>query len=77
MLQILYLDADNLPLLDPGLMFDWQPFQESGCLFWPDYMGADLKEVVAPPDSWLEVWDGGHSNSIRSMHAHIRSNSTL
>ena len=46
MLQILYLDADSLPLLDPGLMFEWQPYKESGSLFWPDDMGTALMEVL-------------------------------
>ena len=26
-LQVLYLDSDNLPLLDPGFMFDWDAFK--------------------------------------------------
>ena len=53
--EVLYLDADNLPLADPTFLFDTAVYREAGCVLWPD---------VGPHPSlgkkeWLpkEVWD--------------------
>lgn len=46
--EVLFLDADNCPLRDPGELFDWKPFRESGAVFWPDYPKWDLKPEIFP-----------------------------
>lgn len=35
--EVLLLDADNLPLVKPELLFEMEPFKETGAAFWPDY----------------------------------------
>jgi hypothetical protein len=35
--QLLYLDADNLPVIDPTYLFDSDEFTRTGGVFWPDY----------------------------------------
>ncbi len=35
--QVLLLDADNMPLVDPGPLFSDPSFKAAGNLFWPDY----------------------------------------
>lgn len=35
--QMLYLDADNVPVVDPTFLFDTDEYKETGALFWPDY----------------------------------------
>jgi len=35
--QVLYLDADNVPVRDPSYMFDARAFADAGAVFWPDY----------------------------------------
>ena len=35
--EILYLDADNVPVVNPEFLFETQEFLESGAIFWPDY----------------------------------------
>ncbi|CAK4104077.1 unnamed protein product [Aphanomyces euteiches] len=35
--NVLFLDADNLPLRDPDFLFDTTEFQTNGALFWPDF----------------------------------------
>eukprot|EP00775_Hariotina_reticulata_P003263 gene3263-3541_t len=35
--QVLLLDADSLPLIDPVELFSTEEFQSSGNLFWPDF----------------------------------------
>jgi len=34
--EILLLDADNLPVSDPAFLFQSEPYQQFGALFWPD-----------------------------------------
>lgn len=35
--EVLLLDADSLPLLDPATLFDLAPYKEHGGIFWPDF----------------------------------------
>jgi hypothetical protein len=35
--EVLFLDADNVPVLNPGYLFDAPQFKETGAVFWPDY----------------------------------------
>ena len=41
--QVLYLDADNVAIVEPSFLFDIQPFRRTGAVFWPDYgrLGRD------------------------------------
>ncbi len=34
--QVLFLDADTVPLIDPSSILDWELYRQSGLLFWPD-----------------------------------------
>lgn len=34
--DVLLLDADNVPVKDPGFLFDRPEFRDTGALFWPD-----------------------------------------
>jgi hypothetical protein len=34
---VLYLDSDNMPVNDPGFLFETPEFLEYGALFWPDF----------------------------------------
>ncbi len=35
--EVLLLDADNIPLQDPSILFDEKVYQQTGALFWGDY----------------------------------------
>lgn len=35
--EVLFLDADNVPVLDPSFLFETPQFREHGAIFWPDY----------------------------------------
>lgn len=35
--DVLFLDADNVPVRDPTYLFDWPTYLQSGAIFWPDY----------------------------------------
>jgi len=36
--EILLLDADNVPVVDPEFLFSTSQFQRTGAIFWPDYV---------------------------------------
>lgn len=38
--EVLFLDADNVPVVDPTTLFDSQEFQRTGALFWRDFWDA-------------------------------------
>lgn len=44
--EVLFLDADNAPVIDPTFIFDEPLYQEYGCIFWPDYDCWILDEGV-------------------------------
>lgn len=35
--EVLFLDADNVPLVNPEFLFDTPPFRTTGAIFWPDF----------------------------------------
>lgn len=35
--EVIFLDADNIPLIDVEEMFGWEAYQKYGAVFWPDY----------------------------------------
>jgi hypothetical protein len=43
--EVLFLDADNLPLRDPTFLFEEPPYQATGAVFWPD-RGRMASEAV-------------------------------
>jgi alpha 1,2-mannosyltransferase len=54
--EVMYLDADNIPLRDPTFLFNSSEFKDKGAIFWPDLppsgqQGLD-KEWLPPP-----VWE--------------------
>jgi len=38
--EVMLLDADNVPVRDPTLLFDSQPMRDCGAVFWPDFEPA-------------------------------------
>ncbi|HEX4646867.1 MAG TPA: glycosyltransferase family 9 protein, partial [Verrucomicrobiae bacterium] len=45
--EVLLLDADNVPVLNPGYLFDTPQFQSTGAIFWPDYTHDKNKLAAA------------------------------
>lgn len=35
--EVILLDADNVPLIDPEEIFSWPEFIDTGAVFWPDF----------------------------------------
>ena len=34
--EVIFLDADTVPLIDPAELFTWEPYRRNGLLLWPD-----------------------------------------
>jgi hypothetical protein len=39
--ELLFLDADNVPVIDPEFLFDHPEYQKNGAIFWPDHNPAN------------------------------------
>jgi len=35
--EVIFLDADNVPLIDPEILFDTPEYKQTGAIFWPDF----------------------------------------
>ncbi len=52
--EVLFLDADNVPLRDPEYLFDDPAYQKTGAMFWPDLPPHDRKEWL-PEAVWASI----------------------
>lgn len=46
--EVLFLDADNVPVQNPEFLFDSPQFREHGAVFWPDFNNMEPER---------EIWD--------------------
>jgi ADP-heptose:LPS heptosyltransferase len=44
--EVLFLDADNVPVRNPEVLFDTPEFRGTGALFWPDYGQLEKTQVI-------------------------------
>jgi hypothetical protein len=52
--EVLYLDADNIPVNNPEYLFNDNNYKNLGAIFWPDLPPAKRKEWL-PPEVWHNV----------------------
>ena len=45
--ETLFLDADNVPVVNPEFLFDTPQFREHGAVFWPDFPHHDREKPAA------------------------------
>ena len=45
--EVLWMDTDVTPLLDPELLFETDAFKREGALFWPDLWGQGHRTLRA------------------------------
>jgi hypothetical protein len=45
--EVLSIDADNVPLVNPGFLFETPEFRATGAIFWPDYRHIKGEEPTA------------------------------
>jgi hypothetical protein len=44
--EILFIDADNVPVVDPTFLFETPEYQKYGAIFWPDYERMDRNRDI-------------------------------
>lgn len=44
--QVLFLDADNVPLVDPEFLFEIPQYKETGAVFWPDFGNLPVDRLI-------------------------------
>jgi len=52
--EVLYLDADNIPVNDPTYLFDNPEYRDLGAIFWPD-LPPNRRDEWLPPICWNNV----------------------
>jgi hypothetical protein len=55
--EVLYLDADNVPVRDPTYLFEAPEYKEAGTVFWPDY-----SRLAADRSAWKVFGDIPYRN---------------
>lgn len=45
--DMLFLDGDNLPVLDPNTYFDQEPYLSQGLVAWPDFWPSSISAINA------------------------------
>jgi alpha 1,2-mannosyltransferase len=53
--QVLFLDADNVPVKDPSYLFKTNEFVDTGAVFWPDFWHPD--NTIFSIDETSLVWE--------------------
>ena len=73
--EVLWLDNDNYPTVDPTAVFDMADYRRDGALFWPDYcnLRSSRQETWAlfdmqPPATWPPMKDGQTSIWYACIH---------
>ena len=44
--EVLFLDADTIPLVNPDAVFDWDSYRRHGVLFWPDIVDLTKENPI-------------------------------
>ncbi len=44
--EVMLIDADNVPVINPEYLFDTEEFRETGAIFWPDYPRREPNAAV-------------------------------
>ncbi len=44
--EVIFLDADNVPLIDPELLFETEEYRRHGAIFWPDFAPLDRRNPI-------------------------------
>ena len=71
--EVLFLDADQVPVRDPTAVFGWPEYTRSGAVFWPDIQ--DMRKdnpiwaLAGLPGEGCPSWESGQLVVDRRRHA--------
>ncbi len=70
--QVILLDADQVPLRDPAVLFEWPEYRDTGAVFWPDAIdvAADnpIWNMVGLENAQIRSWESGQMCINKKMH---------
>ncbi|MGD5502387.1 hypothetical protein QUS51_22530, partial [Xanthomonas citri pv. citri] len=70
--EILYLDADQVPVRDPSFLFDAAQYRETGAIFWPGVTDIAAVNPIWPlvglPPEQTPSWDSGQILIDKTQH---------
>ncbi len=70
--EVILLDADQVPLRDPALLFEWPEYKTTGALFWPDVVdiAADnpIWQMLGLPGDQVRSWESGQVCINKKQH---------
>lgn len=70
--EVILLDADQVPLRDPALLFEWPEYKATGAVFWPDTVdiAADnpIWQMLGLPGEQVRSWESGQVCIDKQMH---------
>jgi hypothetical protein len=52
--EVLFLDADNVPVANPEFLFETEQYRETGAIFWPDYPSTSEEPGIVWKSCGLE-----------------------
>jgi len=44
--EVIFLDADNVPVRDPSVLFEEAPYRATGAIFWPDLGRLEKTQII-------------------------------
>jgi hypothetical protein len=70
--QVLLLDADQVPVRDPAIVFDWPQFAATGAVFWPDVVDLAAENpiwhLLGLPSRKVPSWESGQIVVDKAVH---------
>ncbi|GAA5893574.1 hypothetical protein JCM8208_000832 [Rhodotorula glutinis] len=72
--EFLYLDSDNVPLVDPAFLFDSPTYRAHGAVLWPDFnrdsAANPIWRLVSHPCSPAGAWQAESGQVLVNKRAH-------
>ena len=62
--QVLFIDADNIPVKDPTYLYDDNRYKEHGSIFWPDFDNRDGKYLEWLPERSWKAFGMNHRKEL-------------
>lgn len=62
--EVLVLDTDSLPLINPDLLFDVPSYKHHGNMFWSDINGNPLDSIIYEIFNLTVPWSGNATDTF-------------
>jgi hypothetical protein len=70
--DVILLDADQVPLMDPAVLLDWPEYRGTGAVFWPDILELSAENpvwsLVGLEARRIRSWETGQAAVNKTRH---------